>query len=67
MAKTGKYSWQPFDTVPRDGTPIDLLHESGFRLKAVWWDEGDKLWVTAYDGDFKFTYWRVHRFRGNTI
>ena len=46
--------WRTLDTVPRDGTPVDLWHKNGFRLTEVWW--ADDCWSCVMD-DNSFTHW----------
>jgi hypothetical protein len=48
--------WQPINTAPRDGTPVDLWHKSGFRMTEPWWDRDDKVWSCAMGND-QFTHW----------
>jgi len=46
--------WQPLETVPRDGTLVDLWHKNGFRVTEVWW--ADDVWSCVMDDD-SFTHW----------
>lgn len=48
--------WLPFSSVPRDGTPVDLWHERGFRVTETWWDAGDECWSNCMS-DEGFTHW----------
>ena len=47
-------NWLLLDSVPRDGTPVDMWHKDGFRMKEVWW--ADDIWSCVMDDD-SFTYW----------
>lgn len=49
-------AWQPIDTAPRDGTPVDLWHKIGFRVHETWWDKEDGCW-SCVDTDESFTHW----------
>lgn len=33
--------WQPIETVPKDGTPVDIWHPSVGRIVGVWYDSDD--------------------------
>lgn len=46
---------RPIDTVPRDGTPIDLWRPGTGWVTDVWWDKDDG-WVTLCPPPF--TGWR---------
>lgn len=48
--------WQPIETAPRDGTPVDLWHKGGFRLCDEWWTD-DNCWTCLF-GDDQFTHWK---------
>jgi len=48
--------WQPIETAPTDGTPVDLWHRDGFRITEVWWDSEDECW-THYGSDSNFSHW----------
>lgn len=48
--------WQPIETAPRDGTPVDLWHRVGTRMCEVWWDADDKCWSNCSD-DSDYTHW----------
>lgn len=48
--------WQELDTVPRDGTPVDLWSKFGYRQTDTWWDDEDKYW-SCCQGDEHFTHW----------
>jgi hypothetical protein len=50
------YQWQPIETAPRDGTPVDLWHKVGARIPETWWDAEDCCWSCAMD-DSEFTHW----------
>jgi len=47
--------WQPINTAPRDGTPVDLWHKNGFRIVSTWWTD-DQCWSCFMD-DYDFTHW----------
>lgn len=49
-------AWQPIETAPRDGTPVDLWHKSGGRIPETWWDAEDQCWSCAMD-DTDMTHW----------
>lgn len=36
--------WQPMNTVPKDGSIVDLFHRDGIRMTDCWWS-GDDGWV----------------------
>ena len=40
--------WKDIEFAPKDGTPIDLWHENGFRVTDVWWDDDDG-WTCLMD------------------
>ena len=48
--------WKPIETAPRDGTPVDLWHKSGFRQTDTWWDADDQCWSSVND-DSDFSHW----------
>jgi hypothetical protein len=48
--------WQPIETAPRDGTPVDLWHRHGFRMTEIWWDAEDECWSSVND-DSDFSHW----------
>lgn len=50
--------WLSMESVPRDGTVIDLWHKDGFRVTEVWWDDEDKVWTCLLNDD-RFTHWMV--------
>jgi hypothetical protein len=49
-------TWQPIETAPRDGTPVDLWHKIGFRQTDTWWDANDECWSSVND-DSDFSHW----------
>ena len=52
--------WQPIETAPRDGTPVDLFHKDGFRLTDEWWvyeEDGEGFWSGSLCPDSEFTHW----------
>jgi hypothetical protein len=46
--------WQPMETVPRDGTPVDLWHVEGFRIAEAFWCDGE--WSCCFN-DYHFSHW----------
>jgi hypothetical protein len=50
-------NWQPIETAPRDGTPVDLWHKAGFRNCEQWWDNTDKIWVPDIRPDNEYSHW----------
>lgn len=50
--------WQTMDTVPRDGTIVDLWHKGGGRMVDVWWIEEDQCWSNLFTDD-DFTHWML--------
>ena len=49
--------WQPIDTAPKDGTPVDLWHKCGARMTETWWIAEDNCWSCLL-GDDAFTHWQ---------
>ncbi len=49
--------WQPIETVPKDGTIVDLLHKSGGRMTDLWW-AGYHCFSNEL-GLNDFTHWRL--------
>ena len=47
--------WQPIDTVPKDGTIVDLWHKDGFRMIDFWW-AGDNDELCGVEKS-EFTHW----------
>lgn len=54
--KEAKGKWQPIETAPRDGTPVDLWHKSGFRITDTWWNADDQMWAGIWS-DSNVTHW----------
>jgi hypothetical protein len=52
-----KYDWQPIETVPRDGTIIDLWHKNGFCEYEEWWDSESDCFANCNQTD-SYTHWR---------
>lgn len=53
--------WQPIETAPKDGTPVDLWHKIGTRFTDVWWDDSDPeepIWSCMMP-DSDFTHWML--------
>ena len=48
--------WQPIETAPKDGTPVDLWHIDQFRITDIWWDSGEDEWCGIPTN--KFTHWK---------
>jgi hypothetical protein len=48
-------TWQPIETAPKNGLPIDLWHKDGFRVIDQWWTDDD-CWSGVFD-DKDFTHW----------
>lgn len=47
--KTSGDGWQPIETAPKDGTPIDIWC-GGFRYCDAYWDDKEQAWCTE-DGE----------------
>jgi len=47
--------WQPIETAPKDGTPIDLWHINQFRLTDIWWS-GEDEWCGISTN--RLTHWK---------
>ena len=55
LAERERHGWQNIDTVPKDGTIVDLWHVKGFRVVDEWWDAEDG-WTGGWLED-QFTHW----------
>lgn len=55
LAERERHGWQNIDTVPKDGTIVDLWHVRGFRVVDEWWDAEDG-WTGGWLED-QFTHW----------
>ncbi len=55
LTKAPFIGWQPIETVPLDGTVIDLLHKDGGRLTDEWWTDDNCF--TCLLGMDDFTHW----------
>lgn len=51
-------NWQPIETAPKDGTPIDIWC-AGFRYCNAYWGRAEKHWLTE-DGDLIYDIYFEH-------
>lgn len=52
----GMCEWNPIESVPRDGTPVDLFHKAGVRMVDIWWVEEDNCFSDCQVMS-DFTHW----------
>lgn len=55
LAERERHGWQPIDTVPKDGTIVDLWRVDGFRVVEEWWDADDG-WTGRWEESL-FSHW----------